>query len=175
MPAAKAQPPARAPAPLPMAATRPIFRAATQVVAMFGPPGVGISTMARVLHGATFTPTTIVTPDFGDLMEAVANCGTRVAFIDGFPRSVEGVQYLYDQRLVTPAEGLIVRVFADTELILRRAAKTTPPMLGAFHEQVSAIEAHIQRLALQGRYTVIPNDDLETAVGILARRIGGLE
>jgi hypothetical protein len=83
-----------------------------------------------------------------------------VTFIDGMPRSADDVQTLYDARLTTPHEGGIVRVTADRYLLPDVSFYTTLPL----------IESRIR--ALQIPYFVVHNDELDVAVGDLARRAG---
>jgi hypothetical protein len=141
-----------------------------RLICLFGPPGSGVSTIARILHDASELKTAVLEPDFDDFVDQVAllrRTGAQVIFVDGFPKSEEGVQYLWDNRLVHAGEGAIVQVMTDPELILHRRTATMGG-IEAWYEQLGSIEEFIRRYDMP--YFTIHNDDLENAVGDLARR-----
>lgn len=152
-----------------------------RVVAVFGPPGSGVSTLVRCLCDAAETRTAVLQPGEGDLEDEVRRLRADVIFLDGFPpckRGADGlitgpdaIQYLYDRRLVFPGYGAVVRVAFDPELSIRQG-RATPGGVHAWFAGLSATEQHIRMLGLP--YFVVHNEPgergLEMAVGELARR-----
>lgn len=132
-----------------------------RVVALFGAPGSGVSTLGRVAHHATHTPTALI--ERGDLaemeraVEAERLRGSDVVFLEHCPRTVEDVQWLYNKRFVAPAfGGALIRV-------VRNAV-----VEHAYDALLSRLEERI--FALSMPYFVIRNDDLEQgAVDLLLR------
>ena len=154
-----------------------------RVVAVFGPPGVGTSTVIRCLAEASTLNTTVVHPDFGDLDEQVRRAGTGLdaVFVDGFPslgltpddqpNGPAAIQYLFDRRLIFPGSGAVIRVACDPELTIR-LGRATHEGTRAWYRQLPALEERIRLLSLP--YFVIHNEPGESglaqAVGDLARR-----
>lgn len=144
-------------------------------VFVFGPPGVGVSLLIRILHEESTTKTVVVPGDRASIEAARPAFGVRPAFraalVDGFPRSPEDVQWLVDQRLVTAAEGALIRIAADHEAVSARLAasgRQSPPDWGPFHLQLGALEECVATHDLA--YFVVRNDGLESGVLQLAVR-----
>lgn len=134
-----------------------------RVFALFGGRGVGKSTLVRVANEETVTPTAAVlwdgNPDIADLVAMERRRGAEVIFLDGCPRNVEDVQWLYDERIVAPGfGGAVVRV--------DRNAVVDPE----FGRTLGEVEARILDLSMP--YFVVRNDDLERAVVDLLCRAG---
>jgi energy-coupling factor transporter ATP-binding protein EcfA2 len=154
-----------------------------RIIGVFGPPGSGVSTMLRVLAGASSLHTAVVAPDFDDLEPQVRQAAqtSEVVLLDGYPpvgvaqngqpAGPRAVQYLYDRRLIFPGSGALVRVQVDPELILR-AGRATEAGIHAWFAGLTALESHIRTLGLP--YFVVHNEPgeegLTQAVGDLARR-----
>lgn len=153
-----------------------------RVVCVFGPPGAGTSTIIRCLAGATHLRAAVINPDFEDVAEQVRKQAADVVFVDGYPHcglaldaktpaGPRAVQYLYDNRLVYPGSGAVIRVAVDPELLvhLRRATRGG---VHRWYEGLTAVEARVHELNLP--YYLIHNElgeeGLAQAVGDLARR-----
>jgi hypothetical protein len=144
-----------------------------RVFALFGGHGVGKSALLKIIAGAAETGVAVIAAMEADeesqqeveravVADIVADKrrgDAEVIFLDGCPRSVDDVQWLYDERLVAPAwGGCVVRVD-------RNAVVDT-----AFARALPAIEARLRDLSMP--YVVIQNDDLERAVVNLLCRAG---
>jgi hypothetical protein len=156
-----------------------------RVLAVFGPPGAGTSTILRCLAESAKTPIAVVSPDFGDLEEQVrAAAGASVVFVDGFPHTgfsdgdgkpagPRAVQYLFDRRLIFPGSGAIVRVTIDPELLVR-SRRATEEGIKTWFRGLPHVEEAIRGLSLP--YFNIHNepgeDGLFQAVQDLAGRAG---
>ena len=130
-----------------------------RVVSFFGPPGTGIDRILLAVHEECTTPTALVVAhdelDQVDSQVLEFQQSVDVVLLDGLPRSVEDVQWLYDRRYVSPAGGQLVRV--------SRNAVHNP----AFEASLPALEAAIIALSLP--YTVVFTDDpVSAAAGILS-------
>lgn len=129
--------------------------------AIFGPRGAGISTLLRVLHEESETPTALLTlsPQLEDEVEAERARGAEVLLIDGAPTSAEDVQRIYDARIIAPGwGGGVIRV--DRNAVVDRD----------FPARLLPIEQRIRDLSLS--YFLVHNDDIEQAAINLASRIG---
>jgi len=133
--------------------------------AVIGPSGVGVSTLLRVVHEESRTPTHVFGPVRGEIDWAMDwtrahEHGERVIFIDGLPRDAGDVQWLYDSRLVLPwaGGGAIIRVERDAVLDVDYQARLVH------------IEAKARELSLP--IVVIRNEDPEQAVVALLSESG---
>lgn len=152
-----------------------------RVVAVIGPPMVGTSLICRGLHEECETKTAILhgRPDPAELKQ-LRESGTEVVFLDGFPTTPQELQWLNDERILSGAEGAVVRVQADRlgvlnrlqarEVITGEAVELFHEGWGAFNAHLGALEERIRELSIP--YFVIPNDELEVAFGELAKRSG---
>jgi hypothetical protein len=141
-----------------------------RVIAVFGPPGAGTSTIIQCLADVSELRTAVLRPDFGTLSDQIDDIRRTAAaaiFIDGFPNSAEGVQYLHDNRFVCAGEGAIVRVQVDPELVVQRKSASLEGIT-AWNNKLAEIEDRIRVLNMP--YFMIHNDDLEQAVIDLTRR-----
>lgn len=136
-----------------------------RVYAVIGPRGVGVTTLLRVVHEESRTPTNVLAPkreeiDFAwSWMQAHAQ-GEHVVFIDGLPRDAADVQWLYDSRLVLPwaGAGAIIRVERDAVL--------DPDY------QARLVEIELKARELSLPVVVIRNEDPEQAVVALLAESG---
>lgn len=174
--------PARAETPAPVS-RRSAQATPGRVIAVFGPPGGGVSTILEILAQSTLTLTPLIRPDFGDLEEQVRGARGEAIFIDGAPvlgryengevSGPDSVQYLYDRRLVFPGQGALVRVICDPE-VCRQQGGATPAALETWFANLSDVERRIQMLDMP--YFVIHNqpgdEGLTFAVGDLCQRAG---
>lgn len=144
-----------------------------RVFALFGGHGVGKSALLRVIADAAETSVAVLASMeaeheeqqaveravVADIVADKRRGGAEVIFLDGCPRDVDDVQWLYDERLVAPAwGGCLVRV--------DRNAVVDP----VFARALPAIEGRIHDLSMP--YFVIQNDDLERATVHLLCRAG---
>jgi Fe-S cluster assembly ATPase SufC len=126
-----------------------------RVIAVFGPRGVGKTTLLRVIHEEATTRSGIISVSdvfedqhLGALeaeVERHRKHGSEVIFLEGLPATPDHVQWLYDSRFVTPAGGAVARMSRNAVVDLR------------FQEALPAIESAIQALSLP--YTVVHADD----------------
>ena len=148
-----------------------------RVVALFGPPGVGKSTMLACLGDSselkTFTVEASSTLE-EDVQEARED-GAAVVFIDDAVLCAQDVKRLYDARFVYPGAGALVRVVVDPALIPKRVGGLTAAetlalqrRVLAFNQAMPEIEEAIRVFGMP--YYTIHNDDLTTAVLDLAKR-----
>lgn len=125
-----------------------------RVVAVFGPPGVGVSTILRCLGEAAGVR--VLQPDYDDLADqAKAQEGAEVLLIDGYPHAglnehdepagPRAIQYLYDRRLVTAGSGAIVRVMSDPEVLIQKG-RTTLEGYRAWVRGLPPLEARMRLL-----------------------------
>jgi len=151
-----------------------------RVVAVFGPPGCGVSTALEVLASATETPVTIVPyvgPESIRAAELALESAAEVVFLD-VDNGLFGpadVQALVDERLVYAGSGAIVRLYSPDDDILHRTAsrgedRITPDDLTAFHQGIEALEHKVRAHTLT--YFMVPNYDLVDTVSQLALRAG---
>lgn len=139
--------------------------------AVFGPRGVGVSTLLRVVDEESATPTLRLglrpgaTPDELDrLEEAVEDARKRkveAIFLDGVPASADEVQWLYDAHIIGVDHGSVVRV--DRNVVVDPS----------YTARLTDIEARLVALSLP--YTVIRADDSEQAVIHMLRLSGVFE
>jgi len=142
-----------------------------RVIALFGPPGAGLTALAHVIRDASNLDIAVLRdteeqalPERADFARML---GAAVVIMDGFPSFPEDIKKLYDARLVYPGSGAVVRVVTDPELCVRRGYKTPDEVL-AFNKRLPLIEEAIRGFNLP--YYVVHNDDLEQAALDLAKR-----
>lgn len=152
-----------------------------RVICLFGPPGSGVTTILRILTEAASARTALLKPDFGVLRDQVRGIVAEAVFVDGFPKcgkkpnlepsGPDEIQYLYDNRIVYPGSGAVVRVNVDPELLIR-SGRATSGGIEAWFAGLPALESHIRVLNLP--YFSIHNEPgeegLTQAVADLARR-----
>ena len=133
-----------------------------RVVAVFGPQRAGVTTLCRVACSAARTPCRLVEDgllwdDVERAVLAARSDGAEVVFVDGYPRDVHDVQWLYNKRFVAPGwGGLLVRV--RREAVLDHA----------FEASLPALETRIQLLG-QPYFVVRADDAVQGAVDLLVR------
>lgn len=104
-----------------------------------------------------------------------------VLLLDGVPRNVEDVEWLWNTRLVHADRGAVIRIVASRDAVegRLRAHRALPEgrVLDTFREAwrrfedgLSPIEAAIRRYDLP--YFCVPNTELDAAIAELARRSG---
>jgi hypothetical protein len=131
-----------------------------RVFAVFGPPGAGVTTLVRSLLAESTAASGIMWAD--DIEARRKTTNAEVFFLDGYPKTVDDVQRLYDDRWTAPGfGGAIVRV---ERAALPRAAHA------AFWRALDAVEARIFFLGIP--YFVLHNDVPTRAVIELAGRTG---
>lgn len=132
-------------------------------VCLFGPPRAGVTTVCRVINGASRVAASL-TPDFGDLSEQVLkvaeSTGRHVVIIDGVPLSADAFQGLWDMRLATPP-NFVVELFAPFELLEPRGV--TKPAYDQYMKERDAINALAQMLGAD-IHTAHNNGTVENAV-----------
>jgi len=153
---------------------------AGQVVIVFGPPGVGTSTVVDCLAHATSRPNIIV--PYCDswsreaLVRVVDNNPNLTVFadVDGGLIAPEDVQGFVDDGLLHLGSGLLVRLYSPNEDILERARERVGYIdemdLKEWNENIRHVEDVIRLHTLQ--YYMVPNIDLVEAVKQVALRAG---
>lgn len=151
-----------------------------RVVACFGPPGVGVSTVLEVLKQASNTPIGIV-PYYGSISlphieEALCHNDVVLLDVDSGFFNAKDVQLLVDEGHLGPRIGAVVRLYSENQTIMKRLASADRS------DHISTEEIDFWNLSCIGTedlirqhslsYFMIPNHDLEEAVTQLAIRIG---
>lgn len=160
---------------------KPVLKTAGQgprVVAVFGPPASGVTTLLEVLKEASEVPIAIV-PYVGpnSLRQAEEALQTNeVVFldVDGGAFFASDVQGLVDSGLVHGGSGAVVRIAASDDDCLARAAErpdyVTLPDLVQWAASLEPLEEAIRIHTL--KYFMVPNDDLFEGAKALALRVG---
>lgn len=143
-----------------------------QVICLFGAPGVGVTTIARVFGDATSAHLFVAADT--DAAESHFRDGALV-FLDGLPKSGPDLQDLVDRGLISAARGKLVRLWTDDELLNQRRAAAGKPLLSlaefqAFYHAVTEIEEVVRIHNLD--YSMVPNGDPLNCVLEVARIAG---
>lgn len=148
-----------------------------RVIALFGPPKSGVSTLLRVLQECAQTPIAVLRPGMDGFADEVRQAAQSVeaVFLDGFPFIADGAaetaQWLYDERLIFPGSGALVRVAVEPNALTQERKASADGVRGWFRH-LDAFERHARVLQLP--YFTIHNesgeDGLAQAVSDLARR-----
>lgn len=159
----------------------PLKQQPGRVIAVIGPPMVGVSTLCEILHDTCKTPTQVIKgrPD-PDQVNSYRKEGTEVIFLDGFPETPEDVQMLFDERMLSGTDGALIRVSADRGAVFRRLEETGVVQGAGFeamHEGWSVWMARLGPLEERARELSIPcygvfNEDLLAGLVELSKRSG---
>lgn len=150
-----------------------------RVVVVFGLPLSGTTSSIKCLMEASETPTALVLGlDEAEIRQHLRD-GIKVVFVDDFEPTVENVQELNDTRLVSPAGGVLVRMWSSDEDILARAEvlgrdDVTPDYLAELRHDLLPVEDRIRELS-QNFYTIPNGLNFAETVANLARRSGLLK
>lgn len=116
---APAQAPSQVEAPLRQAQRAPRTPTGYATVCLFGPPDGSVEALAEII-GAASNSVAVLTPDFGDLPPQVEafqrEYPGRTILIVGVPLSEEALQGVWDMRLATPPDGILVEVQAPFDV-----------------------------------------------------------
>lgn len=97
-----------------------------RVCAVFGPRGVGKSTLLRTVTAETRTALIIPGAQLEKDITAAQDRGAEIVFIDGMPTCEEDVQWLYDLTFLGPKFGQLMRcernAIRDDEFLRRLPA-----------------------------------------------------
>lgn len=160
---------------------KPVLKTAgagRRVIAVFGPPSSGVSTVLDVLSKSSHTPN-IVVPYLGkdsirQAEEALEHVEVVFLDVDGGAISADDVQEINDNRLVYTTSGAMIRMYAPDEVVLERAAKRpgyiSSEDLQRWAISLDPVEAKIRQHILS--YFMVPNIELEEAVKQVALRAG---
>lgn len=149
-----------------------------RIIAVFGPPASGVTTILEVVKAASETPIAIV-PYVGPTSMRLAEEALQhheVVFldVDGGVFGPSDVQALVDEGLLFTGGGAVIRVSAAAEDVMHRAASRpdyiTEDDVGAWTWAVLATEDRIRLHALN--YFMVPNGDLSEACRLVALRAG---
>lgn len=150
--------------------------AGPRVIAVFGPPGVGVSTLLDVLTSASESHSVVI-PYTGPESIPVVKSATQLAHVvfldvDGGCLSVQDIQDLVDNRIIFQDSGAIIRVHASTEEVMARVASRVDYVkeddIKDWSRSLLPVEEHIRKHNIG--YFMISNSDLVDGVRQLALR-----
>lgn len=146
-----------------------------ELVIVFGPPSVGVTTLIEVLKESSTTRMMVIPFSSGDLVALPAGSSIMsILDVEGGLLSPKDIQRLVDNGQLTAANGLLIRVHDLDKNILARAASRKGYVeqedLNSWNVSCRQIDDVARRHSIPVYY--IPNSNLENAVRNVALRIG---